>query len=125
MSENNIEIINPEFSIEVHDRVYEITISNENHVIQVFDTGAQGIPGDITRIGLITTQKLLISNNAITLPKEPLGDLLFNHAFVYIEDDLVEEHDNLIVDGITARFLDADGELDGKHAVVSFIGLLR
>jgi hypothetical protein len=84
----------------------------------------------------VTTPPLLIINNRITLPSEPIGDLFMDMAFVFTDmtpaDILdsgllvnrnyeIEEYLNARVDGGTVVFEGQQGALDGRYAKVSYL----
>lgn len=86
------------------------------------DKGAQGNPF----AQLVTTSLMPIIDNECKLPSQPIGDLAFNLAMVFTEQDgryLMEEHDQIMIipDVEKIRFLDAEYDFSGKYAVVSYL----
>ncbi len=92
-----------------------------------------------TKLKIVTTKPLLITNGRIQLPSRPLGDLVHNEARVFLdltEADLsptgellgdraynIEEHVNVMVDDTVAIFRNADQSIDGHYAVVSYLAI--
>jgi hypothetical protein len=74
-------------------------------------------------IKLVTTERLLISNGAISLPFKAAGDIVNNYALIF--DDLTTTVVNEFACHISADSwdvqFDASDDLNGKYAVVSYI----
>lgn len=74
-------------------------------------------------IKLVTTERLLISNGAISLPFKAAGDIVNNYALIF--DDLTttvvsEFTCHISADSWSVQF-DPGDDLNGKYAVVSYI----
>jgi len=107
----------------------------QNNIIKILTVGIQGPAGPVGNTGsqgvpfaeLITTPMLPIINNYCALPREPIGDLVFNMALVFtvdVNDQFVmEEHDQvMIIKGTqNIKFLDQEYDFTGKYAVVSYL----
>ena len=79
----------------------------------------------IERTELITTERLLINNDSVTLPYKAKGTTVLATAYVF--DDNVsyvfEEYTCAVAtDKVTLEFDPLDN-LDGKYAVVTFLGV--
>lgn len=78
---------------------------------------------------LITTDKILITDNRMLLPSQPDGALVFNMAMVYDNDDVVTPCDGMTIEQsgsrFYARFTDADAEIvNGQRGVVSYLAMV-
>lgn len=72
---------------------------------------------------LITTERLLIQNNEITLNKISLGDIVHNSALIFdsLESNYFTEYSCLInSDGTKVLFESADN-LNNKYAIISYL----
>lgn len=107
----------------------------QNNIIKILTVGIQGPAGPIGGKGdqgvpfaeLITTPMLPIINNYCDLPREPIGDLVFNMALVFTmdinEQFVMEEHDQVMIinAGKKIKFVDKGYDFTGKYAVVSYL----
>ena len=78
---------------------------------------------DQSNLNILTTEKILISNNKISLNYKCKGDVIHNKALIYENLDSVyftEYSCNSSQDGISIEF-NADDELNGKYAVISYL----
>jgi hypothetical protein len=100
---------------------------------------------DLQHSELITTDKILIENNLISLPSQPDGALVFNAAMVYDDDSVVEIYDEMSVETVTtitidesvepaiektvntffARFDDLVTDVNGRYGVVSYLSKVQ
>lgn len=85
--------------------------------------GNANTPSMITnKMEIISTDKILIENNKISLPYKASGDIIHNMALVYEEssDVYIEYSCKCDVDGISVIF-DTSDNLNGKYAKVSYL----
>lgn len=117
----NVEITQTANIVSVSENNIDIVITNPPAQVITFENRI--LAG--SRIRLVTIAPTVIVNNRVSLAIQPLGDMLFNMAFVRdtANSNTIEEHSNVITEGSSALFSDAAGELDGKYAVVSYIGI--
>lgn len=77
----------------------------------------------VDSIKLVTTERLLISNDAISLVFKTAGDIVNNHALIFNDltgMDVSEFTCHISTDGWSVQF-DPSDNLNGKYAVVSYI----
>lgn len=74
---------------------------------------------------LVTTNKLLIEDNKITLPSPGYGNVMFNMALIFndnINNHLIAEVTcSMGQDGLSVIF-DEEDNMNGNYAVVSYLG---
>jgi cytoplasmic iron level regulating protein YaaA (DUF328/UPF0246 family) len=74
-------------------------------------------------LSILTTEKLLISNNKITLNYKCKGDVIYNKALIYNDlnsEYFIEYTCNSSIDGEFIEF-NYNDNLNGKYAVVSYL----
>lgn len=80
----------------------------------------------VDNVELVTTERLLISNNSISLPFKADGDIVNGYALIFDNLTAMEVCEFTCAnsaDGLSVKF-DPNDNLNGKYAVVSYMAII-
>jgi hypothetical protein len=106
-----------------------VTVSAVTHSVVI--NGIRG--GASTNLACITTDRMPIIDRVCILPSRPLGNFIFNQAYIYMPygtdgDFCVEIYSDIALDKIgdnyVMKIMDTSSDFTGCFAVVSYVGAL-